>query len=337
MKKFLAMLLALAMLLSLAACGKQPDETTPASDVDPAQETAAFKPDYKTLNIMVPFAAGGAVDLYSRLVAKYAPKYTDISMVVTNLAGGSGSVGAMEVLNHDTDGSWMLATTPSTSWVSTSDHVLPYTMEDNFVGVASLFSYDQILTISVDNKNFSDLESFKSYCKANLGKVNVGTSGASGPPYYYTMMTNDMYDLGMNVVAFDGESEAKAALLGGHVDAIVATGTAILPMAEANQVIPLICYNGARDVSFPDVPCSKELGFEYTMGGNRGFVMEKGTDQQILNYWSDIIGRICADADFIQEASDLGYVVDFAGTDDTTAAYYDAMTGIYAVMDVYAN
>lgn len=335
MKKLISLFLATVMVLSLAACGEKTEEPTTV-DTPPEVVEEAFKPDYKTLNVMVPFKAGGTVDLYARLVAKYAPQYTDINLVITNMEGSSGMVGAMEVLGHEADGTWMMATAPSTSWVSTADRQLPYTMEDDWVAVAALYNYGQVLLTRADNENFDDFDSYIEYCKANPGKVNVGLSGASGNPYYYTVMTNEKYGIENTPVAFDGESEAMTNLLGGHVEAIVcSTGTAVTQINNG-EAKALLIFAGAPCAQIPGVKTMADYGYEEMIGGNRGFTMKKGTDQKILNYWSDILAQICANPDFIAESEALGFEILFYDTESATQLYYDTVKSIEKVMSLYS-
>ena len=195
----------------------------------------------------------------------------------------------------------------------------------------------QLLCIPKGSEKYSDWDSFQQYCKANSGKVNVGVSGTAGNPYYNAVMTNEKFDLGFNIVAYDGEAEAMAALLGGHVDAIVASVSTTTTMKKNDQATAIIAYNPTRDANFPDVPNMLELGFGVATGGRRGFVMEKGTDEKIVRYWSDIIGKIAENPDFIKEATDLGHTIDYGDTTETNEEYYNAIKGYEEIIAKYAK
>lgn len=325
MKKLVSLILAVAFVLSLTA--------VMAAESFAAEE--AFKPSYKTLNIMVPFKAGGTVDLYARLVAKYAPQYTDINMVITNMEGSSGMVGAMEVLAHDPDGSWMMATAPSTSWISTADRKLPYTMQDNWVAVCALYTAPQVLLAKADNANYDDFDSFIEYSKANPGKINVGLSGASGNPYYYSLMTNEEFGLENTPVAFDGESDAMTNLLGGHVDVIVCGVSTAATQVNNGEAKALLVYANDPSDSLPGIKCMSDYSFPYRLDANRGFAMEKGTDEKILQYWSDIIGQMCQNPDFIAESEALGLPIQFYDTTAATELWYKVIDSTAEVMEKY--
>lgn len=92
MKKLLAFLLATVMTVSLAACSGTASNSSPAaaSNAPAASAESAAPEGYKppnNVNLIVPYAAGGANDLLARLVAKHAAKYTDCDLVVTNIGG----------------------------------------------------------------------------------------------------------------------------------------------------------------------------------------------------------------------------------------------------------
>ena len=98
MKKLVAIILSLVLVLSLTACGggnntttKAPEGTTKAAE----GTTAAPKADWPkgNIEIIVPFAAGGAMDLSARLTAKYLEKYLGVSVTVNNVEGGANWTG----------------------------------------------------------------------------------------------------------------------------------------------------------------------------------------------------------------------------------------------------
>lgn len=316
MKKYLAVVLAVAMVLSLAACGKQ---EAPAASTTPAVAEAPkeFKPTYKTLNIICPFNPGGAVDTYCRLVQKYAPQYTDINIVVTNIAGASGTIGMKEILSHENDGTYMAAFNVGPGWCNTKDRTIPYT-DKEFTGVAGLFSASQLLCLP-ESKNYNDFDSFVAYAKANPGKLSIGVSGTGNIPYFSVNEINRKYGTDIKVVVFDGETNALAEMLGGHISGMVASTVTAVSIINNKQAKPVLIFTDQRESYFADVPCMGEYDFEFIMPSHRSFYMKAGTDERVLKYWSDIIGKMCLEnQDFIKEATNAGLLIDYIDykTDD---------------------
>lgn len=296
MKKLVALILIMAFVLSFSLTA--------------FAEGEEFKPSYKTLNVICPFAAGGAVDTYCRLVSKYASQYTDINLVVTNMAGASGTIGMREVLSHKADGTYMSAFNVGPGWCSTADRTVPYTSED-FVGVAGLFSASQLLMVPEGNGKYTNFDEFIEYCKAHDGEVSIGVSGTGNIPYFSCLEINRKYGLNIKVVTFDGETEVLAGVLGGHIDAMVSSTVTATSIIRNQQCFPILIFTTNRETYFADVPAMGEYGFEFTMPSHRSFYMKAGTDEKILQYWSDIIEKIVSNEDFIKEATEAGLIIDF--------------------------
>lgn len=309
-KRFAALFLALAMVGSLAACGSKPAESAPAASAPAASAPAAstpaesgeFKPSNKTLTLIVPYAAGGAVDLGARLMAKYAANYTDIDIVITNVTGGSGTVGAAEMLKYANDGTYMLAYNPSPGNVATADKPLTYDCTVDLAPVAMMVQDQRLIICRSDETRFTDLPSMIEYAKSN--SLNLGCSGTGNAAYYTPLMLADAAGVELTVVAFDGSAEAKTALMGGHIDLASASYSDIA--ADPSQFTVLCNAGDARFEKLPDIPTMKECGYDVEMYVSRGFAMKAGTDEQIIKYWSDIIGKVCQDPDFLKEADGLG-------------------------------
>ena len=164
MKKLFSIALAATMALSLAGCsGNSTASTTAAADTKAADTTAAaadttaaaggestssYEPS-GTLTIIVPYAAGGGVDLGSRLLAKYLSEATPVDVVVSNVAGGGGTVGAADCLKYDADGSYMLALNPSPTYVSTKDKPLTFDILKDYEFAAIMVQDQRLFVTSV--------------------------------------------------------------------------------------------------------------------------------------------------------------------------------------------
>ncbi len=344
MKKALALILAVMMVLSLAACGGSsstsstpaPAETAPAAteqNTAPA-EAEAFKPSNKTLNLIVPYSAGGAVDLGARLMAKYAANYTDIDVVITNVAGGSGTVGAAEMLKYKADGSYMLAYNPSIASLSTPDKPVPYDCTTDMAMVSMMVRDERLITVRADDDRFQTLEDLIEYAKTN--KVTLGCSGTGNVAYYTPLMLARAAGIedNLTVVAFDGSAEAKTALLGGHIDCASQSYSDIAATPNDYRVL---CNAGSeRAASLPDVPTMQECGYDVVVYVSRGFAMKAGTDEQILKYWSDIIGQVTQDAGFLAEAESLGLPIHYMDYQEFAEDNVAEMANYQVMLDEYA-
>ena len=326
MKKVLALVLAMLMVLSLAACGGNSESTAAES-----QQAGEFKPGNKTLNLIVPYAAGGAVDLGARLMAKYAKNYTDIDIVITNVAGGSGTVGAAEMLKYNADGTYMLAYNPSMANLSTKDKPLTYDCTKDLAMVSMMVQDQRLITMRKDETRFSSLTELIEYAKTN--KVTIGCSGTGNVAYYFPILLARAAGIEENltVVPFDGSSEAKTALLGGHVDL---ASQSYSDIAATPDDYTVLCTAGNERFSkLPDVPTVKETGYDLEMYVSRGFAMKAGTDEQIVKYWSDIIGKVTSDPDFLKDADGLGLPIRYMDYKEFTEDNLTEMATFQKMLD----
>ena len=344
-KRLFALILALAMVASLAACGTDSSGgsgstgTTPGTSTSSAAsgsgsapaDAGAFKPSNKTLNLIVPYAAGGAVDLGARLMAKYAADYTDIDVVITNVAGGSGTVGAAEMLKYANDGTYMLAYNPSMANLSTPDKPLSYDCTKDLAMVSMMVQDQRLITMQKGETRFSSLPEVIEYAKSN--KVTIGCSGTGNVAYFFPILLARAAGIedNLTVVPFDGSAEAKTALLGGHVDL---ASQSYSDIAATPDDYTVLCNAGSERFSkLPDVPTVMELGYDLEMYVSRGFAMKAGTDEQIVKYWSDIIGQVCQNEGFLAEAENLGLPIRYMDYQEFTQDNLTEMATFQQMMD----
>lgn len=308
MKKMILLMLAFAMTASLAACGTGRQTSEP--DASKTADQTEYAPP-KTLTMIVPYAAGGAVDMGARLLAKYAAKYTETDIVINNIAGGSGTIGPAEMLKYKADGTYMCAMNPSTGYVSTPDKVLSYDYMKDFARVALIMQDQRVIAVPKNNGLYENLDEFISYAKEHPGDITIGCSGTMNDAYLTPYLLNKEAGIELNVVAYDGGADAKTDLLGGHINALSISYSEALPMMQNDQVIILCTAGTERFEELPDTPTLQEKGYNVTFTTNRGYVMKAGTAPEAIAYWSDIIGKVCADEEFLAEAKDMGFPIKF--------------------------
>lgn len=289
-----------------------------------------------TINLIVPYAAGGAVDLGARLFAKYAAQYTSAKIVIVNIGGAGGIIGASEVLKYRPDGSYMLALNPSIGYLSTPDKPVAFDIIKDFDFCAMMVRDPRLLAIRKGDSRFSNTKEFIDYCKANPG-VTVGCSGAGNTAYYMPFLMSKELDMNMTVVAFDGTGDMKSAFLGAHVDAASLTGSECAAMLANDQIVVVANAAAERssDPMFADVPTTVELGADVKMVISRGFAFKSGTDAGILAYWSDIFDKVTHNADFLKEANAQGlpiHFLDHKAANESAAAEMELYKALAAMM-----
>ena len=335
MKKLLALLLALCMALALCACGgnTQPASTQAtaesAAPESEALEDTAWTPD-GPITLIVPFGAGGQTDLVSRAIAQAVEEVTGWTIVVENMAGSGGMVGAAEVVAADPDGMTWLASSiglVTNPLVGTAPEGVTYQSLEN---IAMVCSNPGCITVGADSP-YQTIEELIEAAKTALEAVSIANGGAGGS--YHLMALSIQEKAGcefLHVPYSDGTSAAVVAAVGGHNDAVVSSPGEVSPQLAAGQVRILAVASDERYSACPDVPTFKECGIDVSMATFAAISLPKGTPENICAAVEDAVLRAAEQSSFIDFMNDNGYGIDVRGTADFSAML-EEQNELYAV------
>lgn len=326
MKNTKILLMVLTVVLFLSACSAPQPGAAPA-------EGETFKYPQGPVTIVVPYGAGGAMDTGARLFAKYAEKICGQPFVISNVAGGSGSVGAMDVLSSEADGSKVLIFDPGPGFVTTAQNTTPFDMLKDFSLVASQTADVRNLVVLKDDPRFGTPEEFIQYVKDHPGDIDVGVAGAYTDASIALELIRRAGDLDMVTVAFSGAAEAKTNLLGGHVDAVSLSVGDSLPMLANDQIMVVGICSDERSDFMPDAPTFKELGIDAEWSTFRGYAFKSGTDERIVAFFDDLVKQVSDDPEYIKELNALGYPVVYFNSEEFTKLVADKFETIKSILD----
>lgn len=288
MKKTLAFILALVMVFALAACGTAapaapaaPAAAEPAAAA-PAAETPSF-PE-KTITIIVPYDAGGASDLMSRVFATaLAEELGGATVVVENHSGGSGAVGMEYAYSQPSDGYTILYLETNQTMIR---HYGFTELEPSaFIQMACTHVQPSVLAVSASSE-WTTLEEFLAYAKENPGKVSVGDAGTGSSPHMCGVQLATMAGVEFNFVPYDGGATAVSAAMGGNVDAVIAQNSEVLSGVDSGDLRVIATFGEKRTSLYPDVPTAEEQGYDLDCLGWGGFAVKADTPQEILDILS---------------------------------------------------
>lgn len=302
MKKYLALVLALILTLSLVACGNKTTETTPDENEVVESSPADGYPDH-TVNIIVPFAAGSgshalATSASNALMDKFAS-------AVTNVEGGGGSTGAMEVLHSDPDGYTMLCST--TENIAAGRVNGTYSDPDayqKFVCVGVVGESQQIL-IASKQSGFTTLEEVMEYATAHPGELTC--SGATANSYTNAMALLIFKQLGVDIrfVPYDSVVNATTACMAGTIDLCLYGTDNASSALESGDCVGICMLSAERSSFFPDIPTAAEsypdLCKDFNYSIYRCFFMPPETPVEI----ADAMSAMLADLGNSQEFKDI--------------------------------
>ena len=363
MKKLLALFLALAMVLSLTACGEKPVETTkapettqaatqapvasteapaPASTEAPAptQSDAAAKYPEKAVKIIVPYGAGGSTDMGGRVVAEYLMKQLPgSSFVVENQAGGAAVPGTIAVLQEDPNATgyvlgynWYASFNFRPQFLETAT----YSMDD-FTMIAGITILRNTRCIRKDETRFHDVDTLVQYIKDHPNELNYGCGAANS--WQLLIMLNFLNAYGVadlcEEVPQKSAREVALQVLNGDLDfCLLETATFTAEMKE-DGIATICSFEAARNPMHPDCPTIGELGHpEVAEVAANCLVLEapKGLDEGIRQKLEDACKAMCADPDFLAASANCNQDILFQTGAEVTKALKDSMPEVLKLL-----
>lgn len=335
MKRIFSLVLALAMALTLVACGNQPANPDTEKDGDTQQETKLDWPK-KTITIICPYSAGGGSDLMSRAVADELAKRLGVSVVVDDKPGGSGSIGMQLLAASKNDGYTLILTACGACTLSPWLNDVTYT-DESFAPICQVSASPSFICVRKDS-GITTFDELVEKAKANPGTITVGSSGA-GSSHHIGLAA-----LGLGLandanlfqhIAYGGGAEAVTNLLGGHVDATATIWSEVSAYIESGDFIPLFC-NGPETPDFAgDLPCAADYDLTSDGGTWYAFAAPAGTDQAIVDLLETTILDIMAQPETVQTFENLGNPVVLLGqkeiSEKWSSGYKNAETTLKAI------
>ena len=262
----------------------------------------------KPISLIVPYASGGASDMVARALAKVAPKYFPVSMVVINAAGGAGIAGRVQVVNAKPDGYTVLF-----GYGSGEDLVTPHTTKlpyDQFKDIAPVCQITiASLVIVVPSSNpAKNLKEFVAWAKNQKREITgaVSTKGASVDITMQALLK--VAGIKGKTIPFRGGGEAVTTVLGKHTDFAGAVPAEVLSHVKAGRLRILAVSLPERDPSIPEIPTFEEEGYDlWTMGAIRGIGVPKATPDAVIDYLESSFKKVTQDPEFHALMKDIAH------------------------------
>ena len=257
----------------------------------PAMAQTSSKP----ITMLVPFAAGGNIDIVARIIAPALSKQLGQTIVVQNRPGGGGSVAAAEVARAQPDGSTLLITTPNPLVIVPKMVSTTYTI-NSFESIGLISSTSLVFTTRAGNPKFKDMASFLAYARANPGKVSIGNAGIGTTNHVAIMQLQSIAKLDLNVVTYKGSGPAIIDLLGGQIDAMVDQLSSSIANIKGGRLTALSLLAPERDPLLPDTPSTKEVGLPtLDISTTLGLLAPAKTPEAIVKQLGDALCKVLQD------------------------------------------
>ncbi len=253
-----------------------------------AQEKYPSRP----IEFIVPWGPGGGADQLARKAAKLMEEDLKVSLPVVNSPGATGNTGMAKLLASPADGyaisimtwdTYALLATSNTRWG----------LKD-IIPVALMIKQPSSFLTATNGKfkTWADVER-----EARKQPLKVAVTGFGSPD---EITVNFFIARGLKLISvpFANPGERYTAVLGGHADVLYEQIGDVRSFVDSKQIQPVIVFADKRFSVFPDVPASKELGYDITLPQRRAVIMKAGTDPQKVKVIADALAKVAASPEY---------------------------------------
>jgi tripartite-type tricarboxylate transporter receptor subunit TctC len=237
-------------------------------------DTSAVAQSGKPIRIIVPFAAGGPIDVTTRILGEATRDALGGPVIVENRVGAGGNIGMEAIAKAVPDGTTLgIATTAShgiNPWLFSK---LPYDPAKDFVGITQILRVPNVLVINADSAKRLGIETLADlvkYAKANPGKLNYGSGGNGSAGHLAGEMFKNRAGVFIVHIPYNGGSPAQLALLSGQVDFNFDNLATAAGNLRAGKLKALAVTTAVRSSLLPKVPAVAETypGFAIDLVGS---------------------------------------------------------------------
>ena len=275
-----------------------------------AGTAATARADYpeRAITMIVPFAAGGPTDTVGRLVAEAMTRELGQQVIVENVGGAGGTLGAARVAKAEPDGYTLLMYHIGQATSASLYRKLSYDPINDFAPIGRVT--DVPMTVigrsTLEPSSAADLIGFIRAKKDELTLANVGPGSSS---HLCGMLLMSALGVPMTTVPYKGTAPAMTDLLGGQVDLVCDQTTNTAGQIRSGKVKAYAVTTKERVAALPDLPTLDEAGLPgFEMSVWHGLWAPKGTPEPVIAKLVPALAAALKDEKVIERMADLGTV-----------------------------
>ena len=260
----------------------------------------------RPVTVVVPFAAGGPTDTVARLVAEVMSKDLGQQVVIENVGGAGGTLGAARVAKAAPDGYTLLLHHIGMATSATLYRKLPYDTTNGFEYVGLITEVPMTLVGRGDLEP-KDMKGLLEYVKANKDKVTYANAGVGAASHLCGMLFMSAAETQLTTVPYKGTGPAMTDLLGGQVDIMCDQTTNTTNQIKSGKIKAYATTTAKRLAALPDVPTAAEAGLaNFEVGIWHGIYAPKGTPKEIVDRLAEALKKALQDGNVTARFAELG-------------------------------
>jgi putative tricarboxylic transport membrane protein len=271
-----------------------------------AVPTSAQNYPNKVITMVVPFTAGGPTDTVARLISAPMSKSLNTQVIVENVGGAGGTIGAARVAKAPPDGYTLLLHHIGHSTAPSLYRKLPFDSIKDFEPIGLI---NEVPMTLVSRRDFppKDLKELIAYLKANKDKVTYANAGIGAASHLCGMLFMSAIKTEVTTVPYKGTADVMKDLLGGQVDFSCDQTTNTTSQIKADKIKVYAVTTKKRLTSLAKIPTVDEAGipgFEVTVW--HALYSSKGTPKPVIDTLTKALQGALKDATVKQRFADLG-------------------------------
>lgn len=268
----------------------------------------AFAQPYpsKPIRMVVPFSAGGPIDILARLIAPRLSEAWGQQVVVENRVGASGMIGADAVAKAPADGHTVLVNSSIHVIVPSLHAKVPYDAIRDFTPV-TLITQSPLLLLVTPTLPVKNVKELVALARARPGELSFGSAGSGSSTHLSGELLKSVTGIKMIHVPYKGSGQALIDVMAGQVPMMFNSMTASMGFVKSGRLRVLAITSAQRYPQLPGVPTFAESGYkELTIGSWYAIWLPPKTPQPIVSKLNAEIGRILKLPDVRSRIVELG-------------------------------
>jgi tripartite-type tricarboxylate transporter receptor subunit TctC len=263
----------------------------------------------RPITLVVPFAAGGALDVIGRILAPRMGASLGQTIIIENVAGASGSLGVGRVARATPDGYTLVVGYWGTHVANGAVYALKYDVLNDFEPI-SLVATQPFLIVAKKVMPADNLKGLIAWLKVNPDKASAGTAGVGATDHIGGALFQNTTGTRFQFVPYRGAGPAVQDLVAGQIDIMFESPTITLPQVRSGQIKALAVAAKSRLAAAPEIPTVDEAGlpgFYVTFWA--GLWAPKGTPKDFIARLNSASVTALADPTVRTRLADLGFEI----------------------------
>ena len=263
----------------------------------------------KPITIVVPFPPAGSTDVMGRLLGQTMSKFLGQTVLIENVGGAGGTIGAAKVARAANDGYTLLFNNMAQASAPSFYAKLSYDPITSFEPIGEVADVPMIL-VSRKNLPQTQVSTILAYSKSNPGKLNFANAGTGATSQLCELLLQTTTGGKWTSVPYKGTGPALNDLLGEQVDLTCDQPASTLGHIKAGNLKPIAVATKARLKSLPEVPTFEESGMPgFQLAVWHGLYASKGTPKPVIDKLSSALRQSLSDPAFTQRLQEMSGLV----------------------------